>query len=213
MVNINLKKIIHTTIVEYLKEQEILKDGYPLFWHGTTDKNLAGKTGIHIGTKLAATEALQAKIGVPAVGEWDGTREYGNTLLAGKKTLKKMNYIIGYDPIINFNATEDVPEEDYYPIQRKKRATYFSTNTIIPLNVMPIIFQVIIIGKMSNTYDEPISDEIANKLMNYNLKHEIAKQGYYYTNIWEDEGSISAVVPNASFIRSLINIIINIKLF
>ena len=28
--------------------------------------------------------------------------------------------MVGYDPIMAFNATEDVPEEDYYPIQRKK---------------------------------------------------------------------------------------------
>ena len=197
----DLRKLIQTTIYKYLDEQEILKYGYPLFYHGATDKNLNGKTGIHIGTKMAALQALQAKIGVPAKGEWDGTREYGKTLLAGKKTLKKMNYIIGYDPIINFNATNDVPEEDYYPTQRKKRATYFSSNELIPFNVKPIIFQVIIIGEMLNTYDEPYSDEMANKKMNHDLKLGIAKKGYYYINIWEDEGSISAVVPNGSFLK------------
>lgn len=201
--NINLRTFITTTVHEYLNEQLILKYGYPLFYHGATNKNLNGRFGIHIGTKLAAKEALQAVIGVPAKGEWDGTREYGKTLLAGKKRLERMNYIFGYDPIINFNATEDVPEEDYYPIQREKRATYFSNKELIPLNSKPIVFQVIIIGEMSNTYDEPISDKMANEMMNSNLKYEIIKQGYYYTNIWEDEGSISAVVPDGSFLKIL----------
>lgn len=186
---------------KYLNDEQILRSGYPLFYHGTTDKNLSGKTGIHVGTKASATQALQAKIGVPAKGEWDGTREYGKTLLAGKKTLKKMNLIVGYDPIINFNATDDVPEEDYYPTERKKRATYYSTKTLIPLNSKPIVFQVIIIGEMENTYDTPYTDEKANKLMDKKLKNEKANKGYYYINKWEDENSISAVVPNGSFLE------------
>lgn len=44
--------------------------------------------------------------------------------------------------------------------------------------------------------------------MGNDLKHKNANQGYYYTNIWEDEGSISAVVPDKSFIKR-INIISN----
>ena len=198
-----LSKLINLTIQKFLEEDEILKYGCPLFYHGTTDSDMKGKTGIHVGTKMAATLALQAKIGVPADGVWDGTREYGKTLLAGKKTLEKMNYVIGYDPIINFNATEDVPEDDYYPIQRKKRAVYFSTNELIPLDSKPIVFKVLIIGKMANSYDEPISDEKANQLMYNNLKHGNSKHGYYYINEWEDEKSISAVVPNSSFLKRI----------
>lgn len=144
-----MMKKLNPSFEMQITEQLIFKDGYPLFYHGTTNKNLSGKTGIHVGTKMAATQALQAKIGVPAKGEWDGTREYGKTLLAGKNTLKKLNYILGYDPIMNFNATEDVPEENYYPGDRKKRATYFSTDKLIPLDCKPIIFPVIIIGEMS----------------------------------------------------------------
>lgn len=196
-----LSNLIKESVREFINDQEILKNGRPLFYHGTTNKNLKGKTGIHVGTKLAATQALQAKIGVPAKGEWDGTREYGNTLLAGKKTLERMNYIIGYDPIINFNATDDVPEEDYYPIQRKKRATYFSSKELISLNSKPIILQVVIIGEMTNRYDSPIKDSKANNLIYNKLKHGTAKQGYYYINEYEDEYSISAVVPNSSFIK------------
>lgn len=198
-----LMKIINSSITKYIEEQDILKYGYPLFYHGTTDKNLVGKTGIHVGTKMAATQALQAKIGVPAKGEWDGTREYGKTLLAGKKTLEMMNYVIGYDPIINFNATEDVPEEDYYPLQRKKRATYFSSDELIPLNTKPIVFQLLIVGKMLNSYNKPFSDTKANDMMYKDIKLGNIKYGYYYLNEWEDEGSISAVVPNSSFLKIL----------
>ena len=197
------EKIITSPIHKVLNDQEILKNGYPLFYHGTTDKNLIGKTGIHIGSKMAATQALQAKIGVPAKGEWDGTRKYGKTLLAGKKTLEKMNLITGYDPIINFNATEDVPDEDYYPSQREKKATYFSSKELIPINSKPIVFQVLIIGKMGNRYDNPITDSKANKIMYNNLKHGKANQGYYYTNEYEDEMSVSAVVPNSTFLKVL----------
>lgn len=197
----NIINLIDSTIHKFLNEQEIIKDGFPLFYHGTTDKNLSGKTGIHVGTKMAAKQALEAKIGVPAKGEWDGSREYGKTLLAGKKRLREMNYVFGYDPIMNFNATDDVPEEDYYPSERKKRAKYFSTNKLIPLDSKPIIFQVIIIGEMSNTYGNPYSDGMANGMMGRYLKQGKAKKGYYYKNKWEDEGSISAVVPNGSFLK------------
>lgn len=200
----SLKDLIQETIYEYFNE-EILKNGCPLFYHGATDKYLSGKNGIHIGTKLAATQALQAKIGVPAEGEWDGRREYGKTLLAGKKKLKEMNYVTGYDPIINFNATSDVPEEDYYPSQREKKATYFSSSRIIPLDSKPIVFRVIITGEMANTYANPYTDAVANELIYRNLKLGNAKKGYYYTNIWEDEGSISAVVPDGSFLKIVDN--------
>jgi hypothetical protein len=181
-------------LISNIDEQPLLKNGYPLFYHGTTDKKLNGKTGIHVGTKMAAKQALEAKIGVPVNGEWDGTREYGKTLLAGKKTLQNMNYIVGHDPIMAFNATEDVPDDDYYPNQRKKRATYFSSNVPIPLDCKPTILKVIITGEMGNTYDTPITDSKANKLKN-------PTKGYYYTNKWEDETSISAVLPNSSFLK------------
>jgi hypothetical protein len=184
-----------------INEQQILKDGFPLFYHGTTNKDLSGKAGIHVGTKMAAKQALEAKIGVPAKGEWDGTRKYGKTKLAGKKTLEKINYVAGYDPIMAFNATDDVPENDYYPSQREKRATYFSSDKLIPLDCKPIIFQVIIVGDMSNSYDNPYTDGMANGLMTRSLKLGNAKRGFYYINKWEDESSVSAVVPDDSFLK------------
>jgi hypothetical protein len=171
-----------------------------IFYHGSTDKNLDGKRGIHVGTKLAATQALQARIGVPAEGEWDGKREYGKTLLAGKKTLALKDKELGYYCSTGFNCGRDMPEDDYYPTERKERARY-SDGTPISSNSKPIVFPVKIIGQMSNSTRNPHSDSRANSMMIRNLKLGNAKQGYYYINIGEDEGSISAVVPDKSFLE------------
>lgn len=171
-----------------------------LWWHGSTDKNLAGKKGIHVGTKTAATQALEARIGVPAKGEWDGTKEYGKTLLAGSKRLQEISREKGYSVTTGYNIGHDIPEEEYYPTDRKYRARY-SDNTFVPFNSKPIIFQVSIVGRMTNTPNNPHSDERANSMILRNLKMGNAKSGYYYTNIGEDEGSISAVVPDSSFLK------------
>jgi hypothetical protein len=193
-----LKKTISQTVNQYIKESYY----GDVYYHGSTDINLAGKNGIHVGTKRAAKQALESRIGVPAKGEWDGTREYGKTLLAGKKTLQKKNKEFGYFCDTGFNCGNDLPEDDYYPHERKKRASY-SDGTLIPFDSKPIIFSVKIIGKMTNTPSRPHSDDKANSMMIRNLRMGNAKSGYYYVNIGEDEGSISAVVPNASFLKIL----------
>ena len=54
---------------------------------------------------------------------------------------------------------------------------------------------------MLNTYDTPISDKKSNSRMSRDLESNDAHKGYYYTNIWEDETSISAVVPDSSFLK------------
>lgn len=171
------------------------------FYHGSTDKNLAGKKGIHIGTYKACKQALEARIGVPAEGEWDGTREYGKTLLAGKKTLQEREKQKIWC-MTGFNCGNDLPEEDYYPTDRKYKATY-SDGTPIPENCKPIIFPVRIIGKMTNSQRNPHSDIKANTMMLRNLKAGNAKSGYFYINDGEDVGSISAVVPDKSFLQIL----------
>lgn len=169
------------------------------FYHGSTDKSFGGKRGIHVGTKEAATQALEARIGVPAEGEWDGTREYGKTLLAGKKRLRE-------DPknrwkCTGFNCGSDVPEEDYYPAKREHKATY-SDQTEVSMDCKPIVFPVRIVGRMTNSPVRPHSDTTANAMMNRNLRAGNAKSGYYYINDGEDAGSISAVVPNGSFLST-----------
>jgi hypothetical protein len=98
-----------------------------------------------------------------------------------------------------------MPEDDYYPAERKNRAKYFSTNTLIPLDCKPTILKVIIIGKMDNTYDTPISDTKANNAITRDIKNGNNTKGYYYINKWEDETSISAVVPNKSFLKIIKN--------
>ncbi len=192
-----VRKFIATTIHEYLNESY---NDNNTFYHGSTDKNLSGKKGIHIGTKLAATQALESRIGVSSEGEWDGTRAYGKTLLAGKRRLKEIENERGYYVTTGYNCGGDIPEDDYYPIERNKRAKY-SNGTPISLDLKPIVFPVKIIGKMTNSPYRPHTDEIANSMMLRNLKIGNAKSGYYYINIGEDEGSISAVVPDASFLK------------
>lgn len=184
---------------------EFLNESYSddtIYYHGSTDKNLSGKKGIHIGTKLAATQALNARIGVPVIGEWDGKREYSNTLLAGKNTLKKKEIELGYYCSTGFNCSRDVPEHDYYVTDRNERSKY-SDGTLIPFNSKPIIFKVKITGKMTNSPRNPHKDNKANSLMLRSLKNGNAKSGYYYINDGEDSGSISAVVPNSTFLKIL----------
>ena len=55
------------------------------FYHGTPDERHwqhGAVNGIHVGTEEAAHQALNARIGRPLEGRWDGTREYGKTLLS-----------------------------------------------------------------------------------------------------------------------------------
>ena len=169
-----------------------------VFYHGTPD-NLQGKNGIHVGTKKAATQALEARIGVPVEGSWDGTREYGKTLLAGRKRLAEISKERGYGVKTGHNCGSDIPEDNYYPGDRKTRATY-SDLTEVPLTARPVVFPTKISGKMSNTPHRPTSDSAANRMMSRYTKSGNAKQGYFYKNDAEDCGSISAVVPNESFL-------------
>lgn len=181
---------------QFLKESSSEK----IFYHGSTDKKLEGKNGIHVGTKQAAKEALEARIGVPAEGEWDGTREYGKTLLAGQKTLREREK---KGEFVNTGFNADSPEEDYYPTERKDNRATYSDRTPIPFDCKPIVFPVKIIGKMSNSFFSPHTDSQANGLMKRSLNSGKAKSGFYYKNIAEDEGSISAVVPDKSFLEIL----------
>jgi len=179
--------------------EAFLTESAGVFFHGSTDKNLSGKNGIHVGSKLAATQALESRIGVPAQGEWDGTKEYGKTLLAGKKTLQRLDKERGYYVTTGFNVGSDVPEEDYLPTDRKQRAEY-SDGTKIPMDSNPIVFPVKIKGPMLNTPRDPKTDQMANSLIMRGLRKGNARNGFYYINDGEDEGSISAVVPDASFL-------------
>lgn len=184
-------------------KQFIIESQYNIFHHGTPDKDSMsmGKKGIHVGTKKSATQALNARIGVPAEGEWDGTREYGQTLLAGKKTLNQKNKEFGYSCTTGYNCGADVPEEDYYPTQRPTSRATYSDGSPVPFHAKPAILQFSIVGKMTNTPNTPHSDTKANSMIIRNLKQNNAKSGYYYINDAEDEGSISAVVPNFSFLN------------
>lgn len=141
------------------------------FFHGTPSGDLrGGHYGLHVGTRQAALDALNARIGRPATGEWDGTRIYGQTKLAGSKM---------------YGIPEGLPSG---------RAEY-SSGEKVPLDSVPDILSVQISGPMTNTPRTPHEDFKANGYMAGQVKRGTAKRGYYYTNVAEDEGSISAVVP------------------
>lgn len=180
------------------EELEKLKKNPKVFWHGSPSGVLKGSAyGLHIGTYQAAKEALEARIGVPAEGEWDGTREYGKTKLAGKKTLSKSE---NRNKATGYNTGKDIPEEDYYPSERNYKAKY-SDGTELSETVMPNIQPVRIVGDMTNSPYTPHDDFKANGYMKAAITRGNAKRGYYYKNEGEDVGSISAVVPNSSHIE------------
>jgi hypothetical protein len=167
-----------------------------VYWHGSPSGDLrGGSTGLHLGTKLAATQALESRIGVPATGTWDGTREYGKTLLAGRKTLKRINAERGYDAFTGQNASP--PEEDYYPTPGMLK---YADGTETPMDVKPSIKPFRVNTEMSNSKSSPHEDFKANGYMRAQKKKGNAKKGYYYTNVGEDDGSISIVVPDGTHV-------------
>lgn len=177
-------------------ESLLLEENSGIFYHGNTLKGFGtSKKGIHVGTELAATEALEARIGVPAKGHWDGTRVYSKTKLAGRKTLAKIQREERRYVGTGYNCGIDVPEEDYFVTEREKVPTY-SDGTPINVNCKPCVFKVIIIGRMKNDLGSLISDEKANMLIKRSKN-----AGYYYINDGEDSGSVSACVPDKSFLK------------
>ena len=122
--------------------------------------------------------------------------------MAGEKRLTELSKERGYGLETGFNCGRGIPEENYYPTDRKERAKY-SDGTDIPLDAKPNIYKVDIIGKMTNSTHNPHGDSVANGLIKRQLNKGVAKSGYYYTNIGEDEGSVSAVVPDESFLKVL----------
>ena len=157
-------------------------------WHGTPSGDLrGGVTGLHVGTKLAAMEALEARIGIPADGKgWAGNREYGKTLLAGKDSINSEKF--GKYRLSGFNM--DAPNEDYYPT---KMPTVGESVPIDPA-WKPWIRPVMIVGDMTNSRNSPISDNAANRRIK-------RKRGAFYTNTGEDSGSVSAVLPDGEHVR------------
>jgi hypothetical protein len=172
----------------------------PVWYHGSPMGYPHSAGPIHVGTKKAATEALEARIGIPADGKgWNGDREYGKTLLAGQDTLAKLaaqGYHDGY-PVSGYNV--DAPKEDYYPKANSARfgdGKNGADGTPIPLTAKPAVRPYQINGPMTNRPDIPYTDAIANGMAKAQQKRGGGKSGFYYKNVGEDSGSISAVVPS-----------------
>ena len=165
-----------------------------VYWHGSpSQEHVGAKNGLHIGTQEAARQALNARIGTPVDGDWDGSRKYGETLLAGQKTLRARGLSCsGYSC--------DCPEDDHYPVEGRAK---FSNRDPVPHHAEPSIYPVRIVGPMSNWITNPHEDYKANGYMQAQLKTGRAKRGFYYRNVGEDSGSISAVVPNGDHIERI----------
>ena len=154
-----------------------------IFYHGTPDERSwehGSAYGIHVGTEQAAHDALNARIGKPLEGRWDGTREYGKTLL---------------DPG-QFTGSERGGEVRY----PAGRATY-STGDKVPMDARPSVFPVRITGPMIGHPAAPVEDDYANSRMHGQITRGNARSGYFYRNVGEDEGSISAAVPSAAHLE------------
>ena len=174
-------------------EPLVKADAGGVWWHGTPSGDLrGGSAGLHVGTRKAAEDALHARIGIPVEGSWDGSREYGKTMLAGRKTLAARGlYPTGY------NA--DAPEEDHLPTG----SAQFGDGTPVLANHKPNIVGVRIVGPMKNGVGNPHDDFRANGYMAAQIKRGTARNGYYYRNVGEDAGSISAVLPGPGHVSVL----------
>jgi hypothetical protein len=167
-----------------------------IWWHGSVSGDLrGGKTGLHLGTKAAAEDALHARIGFPAEGSWDGTREYGETLLAGKKKILERNKY----GLTGRNVS--APDEDYYAHEHPEGPLKHWNGEEVDPSSMPSIRPFKIKGPMTNSVYRPHDDWKANGYMQGALKRGNAKSGYFYKNEGEDVGSISAVVPNGGHLE------------
>lgn len=164
-----------------------------VYWHGSPSGDLrGGVSGLHLGTREAARQALEARIGIPAEGEWDGSREYGKTKLAGRKTQARLK---AEGRNVGTGQNAGAPDEDYFPPVQK-----YADGSDMPMSVKPDIRPFRLNAEMSNTRSAPHEDFKANGYMKANIKKGKAKRGFYYANVGEDAGSISVVVPNGDFV-------------
>lgn len=173
----------------------------PVWYHGSPNGFPHSTGPVHLGTEKAARQALEARIGVPAdLKGWTGNREYGKTLLAGRDKLSQIErgdllYISKY-PMTGYNS--DAPREDYYP---KAGSAKYGDGTPVPMDAKPAVRVYQITGSMSNHPGTPYSDAKANGFAKAQQTRGYSKNGFFYKNIGEDEGSVSAVVPSRDHLR------------
>lgn len=154
-----------------------LRDEPGIFWHGSPSGDLRGSHyGLHLGSYDAAEAALNARIGAPNEGFWDGGRRYGETMIKP------------------WGAGFLADEELKAPRLPTGLATY-SDRTPIPLDVYPSIHPYRLVGPMSNASFRPYEDFKANGYMSAAIKRGNPRRGMYYINRGEDDGSLSIVVP------------------
>lgn len=180
----------------------------PGLWYHGSPLGEPGIGPVHVGTAKAAKQALEARIGIPADGRgWNGDREYGKTLLAGKDTQARLEaqgvyqkYTTGTGYNCGGRQDGEVPKNDYYAKDRASLPTMGNekrgTSIPIPFDARPAVRAYEIAGNMSNNTFYPTTDSRAN-----GMSGRLKNKGTYYKNEGEDSGSISAVVPSKDFLR------------
>jgi hypothetical protein len=102
--------------------------------------------------------------------------------------------------ISGYNA--NVPNDDFYAGDIEHRAK-FSNGEIVSLKYKPSIKPYRIKGEMSNYKKRPYEDFKANGYMVAAKKRGNVKRGFFYENVVEDTGSISAVVPSLKHLEEI----------
>jgi GNAT superfamily N-acetyltransferase len=180
----------------HLQTPEEFANDPKTFWHGSPNGEIGRKVahyGVHVGSYKAAKIALEARIGRRADGkDWDGTQEYGKTLLSNDYTTHDFDH----ETRVWTEHTDH--HEPSYPTE----GAVYSDRSRSKLTDKPALFPLRITGEMSNTPQTPHEDYKANGYMQGQLKKGVAKRGYYYRNIGEDEGSISAVLPSRDHVKT-----------
>lgn len=135
------------------------------------------KYGLHVGTKRAALEALSARVGSA------GDRPTGAT--TARTTDAEL---------------QDTLENTRRNPKMSGKASYSDGSKVYAPD--PKVIGGRVSGKMTNTPRTPHEDFKANGMMAGQLKRGRAKSGYYYQNVGEDAGSISAVLPSRDHFRT-----------
>lgn len=141
-------------------------------FHGTPSGVVgSGNAPIHVGTQRAALEALGSRM---AMGNPSGN-------VSGGAAEERYNNAI---------------KESRRP-ERSGKSNYSNGSPIVAPD--PQIVGGRITGRMVNTPLSPYEDDQANSIASRYQSKNNMRQGLYYSNEAEDEGSVSAVLPRSSF--------------
>jgi hypothetical protein len=183
---------------------------HSVLWHGSPSDDMTqhGDEGLHVGTYHAAKHALTNVIGHRADGkDWDGTQEYGKTLLMGQDNLMANKLQRAF-------VQNDRPMHDHYPAELRQYSGengMLYSGSYMDDTWKPNLFPVKLTQPI---HPHVFSDNTANTTMgDYAYqKQEFQNgdgedpgpgQGIAYINHTEDRGSLSVALPHHSHVERL----------